>query len=82
MPYPFFAKCLKNHYYDQLRVKNRVVQPGDDHLPLVVEKPEEPSAIWEQILSVMQRQKDGWIYREILDKDLDLKTLAQKGRTT
>ena len=80
--YPFFAKCLKNHDYDQQRAKNRVVQPGDDHLPLVVDKPEEPSAIWEQILSLFQSHKDGWIYREILAKDLDLKTLAQKERMT
>jgi DNA-directed RNA polymerase specialized sigma24 family protein len=75
-PTPFLLKVLKNHDYDQQRVKNRVGHAGDDHLPLVVDKPEEPSAIWEQIVSVSQKPKDGWIYREILDKDLDLKTLA------
>jgi DNA-directed RNA polymerase specialized sigma24 family protein len=81
-PTPFLLKVLKNHYYDQQRAKNRVGHPGDDHLPLVVDKPEEHSAIWEQILSLVQSHKDGWIYREILDKDLDLKTLAQNERTT
>jgi hypothetical protein len=76
-PTPFLLKVLKNHYYDQQRAKNRVVHPGDDHLPLVVDKPDKHSAIWEQILSVIQSHKDGWIYREILDKDLELKALAQ-----
>lgn len=56
---PFLLKVLKNHYYDQQRVKNWVGHPGDDHLPLVVDKPEEPSAIWEQILSLIQSHKDG-----------------------
>ena len=78
----FLLKVLKNHYYNQQRVKNRVVHPGDDHLPLVVDKPDKHSAIWEQILSVIQSHKDGWISIEILAKDLDLKTLAQKERRT
>jgi DNA-directed RNA polymerase specialized sigma24 family protein len=81
-PTPFLLKVLKNQYYGQQRAKNRVVHPSDDHLPLVVDKPEEPLAIWEKIVSVSQKPKDGWIYRETLDKDLDLKTLAQNERMT